>query len=190
MTQNIGVKIKDLRETAGISPEEFAERAAVTTQQLEMIETGKALPSLAVVSRILRVLGIRIGTLLDGMENTGPIVTRANERKAAVSFSNHDSGPRENLDFYSLAEGKTDRHMEPFVVRVEKSAPPEEIHLSQHEGEEFLYILDGELTLVYGKETYVLKRGDSIYYDSIVPHYLSSTASEGARILAVLYNPF
>ena len=146
MTQNIGVKIKDLRETAGISPEEFAERAAVTTQQLEMIETGKALPSLAVVSRIVRVLGIRIGTLLDGMENTGPIVTRANERKAAVSFSNHDSGPRENLDFYSLAEGKTDRHMEPFVVRVEKSAPPEEIHLSQHEGEEFLYILDGELT--------------------------------------------
>jgi quercetin dioxygenase-like cupin family protein len=57
-----------------------------------------------------------------------------------------------------------------------------------HEGEEFIYVLDGEVELRYGGDTITLSAGDSVYYDSIVPHRVSSSAP--AKIVAVVYAPF
>jgi quercetin dioxygenase-like cupin family protein len=74
--------------------------------------------------------------------------------------------------------------MEPFIVDIEKDS---EQPKSSHEGEEFIYVLEGAITVEYGKDTYTVKRGDSIYYDSIVPHRV--TAEADARILAVIYTP-
>ena len=64
-----------------------------------------------------------------------------------------------------------------------------EIKLSTHEGEEFIYVLEGEVEIKYGKETYQLKAGDSIYYESIVAHHVHSFGSEKAKILAIVYTP-
>jgi len=61
--------------------------------------------------------------------------------------------------------------------------------LSSHEGEEFLYVLDGALEVEYGKSTHTLATGDSIYYDSIVPHQVRAAGESAARILAVVYAP-
>ncbi len=71
------------------------------------------------------------------------------------------------LDFFSLAAGKAARHMEPFIITVH---PGEDRELSEHEGEEFMYVLDGTIEVEYGKDLYTLTQGDSIYLDSIVPH--------------------
>ena len=61
--------------------------------------------------------------------------------------------------------------------------------LSTHEGEEFIVVISGQVELVYGRETYVLDPGDSMYYNSVVPHFVG-TADEGtAEIYAVLYIP-
>jgi quercetin dioxygenase-like cupin family protein len=76
--------------------------------------------------------------------------------------------------------------MEPFVVDIESDAEQEK---STHEGEEFIYVLSGKLSLEYGKDTHILEEGDSVYYDSIVPHRVLSAAREPARILAVIYAP-
>ena len=92
------------------------------------------------------------------------------------------------LDFFSLAEGKTARHMEPFMIAV-NPAPLGEHSLSSHEGEEFVYVLEGEIEIEYGKDLHVLAPGDSIYYDSIVPHQLRAHGDAPARILAVVYAP-
>ena len=65
-----------------------------------------------------------------------------------------------------------------------------EITLSSHEGEEFLYVLEGEAQISYGKEKYILKSGDSIYFDSIVPHHIGSASdTQAAKMLAVIYMP-
>ena len=61
--------------------------------------------------------------------------------------------------------------------------------LSSHEGEEFVYVLDGAIEIEYGKDLHVLQPGDSIYYDSIVPHQLRAHGDTPARILAVVYTP-
>ena len=60
---------------------------------------------------------------------------------------------------------------------------------SSHEGEEFLYVLKGSITVLYGLHEFVLNVGESIYYDSIVEHLVTSTNNESAQVLAVVYTP-
>jgi quercetin dioxygenase-like cupin family protein len=91
-----------------------------------------------------------------------------------------------SLEFFSLASGKSGRHIDPFIVVV---APNQQHAFSSHEGEEFLYVLDGAITLDYGKDLYVLGEGDSIYFDSIVPHRVSTQDAEPARLLSAIYAP-
>ena len=62
--------------------------------------------------------------------------------------------------------------------------------LSAHEGEEFIYVMQGEVEIEYGKEKYLLKEGDSIFYDSIVKHHVHGAPGKSAKILAVVYIPF
>ena len=79
--------------------------------------------------------------------------------------------------------------MEPFIIDVQPSEE-KEFKLSAHEGEEFIYVLEGEINIAYGKETYELKAGDSIFYDSIVKHHVHGTPGKAAKVLAVIYIPF
>jgi quercetin dioxygenase-like cupin family protein len=78
--------------------------------------------------------------------------------------------------------------MEPFLIDIHplsaQAARP-----SAHEGEEFMYVLSGEVEVTYGKDLYRLKAGDSIYYDSIVPHHVHTAGEEEARVVAVVYAP-
>ncbi|MDA3927907.1 MAG: cupin domain-containing protein [Prolixibacteraceae bacterium] len=137
--------------------------------------------------KIARALGVRLGTFLDDHDQLGPLVTRSGEPKKAASFSNQHSDARSHMDFYALANGKSGRHMEPFIVDIEHT--DDTYQLSSHEGEEFIYILEGKVEVVYGKETYVLNTGDSIYYDSFVDHHVHSAQEQSAKILAVVYTP-
>lgn len=78
--------------------------------------------------------------------------------------------------------------MEPFIVDV---APNENVEftLSSHEGEEFIYVMEGAIEVCHGKKCYVIEAGDSIYYDSIVPHHVHGLCGQAAKILAVIYTP-
>ena len=78
--------------------------------------------------------------------------------------------------------------MEPFIIDIEQNED-KDFHLSAHEGEEFIMVMKGTLEINYGKNTYVLEAGDSIYYDSIVPHHVHAFEGQAAQILAVIYVP-
>ncbi len=77
--------------------------------------------------------------------------------------------------------------MEPFLIHIQAGNGKE--CCSTHEGEEFLYVLEGSIRVQYGSEQYVLQQGDSIYYDSIVDHLVTANDATGAKILAVVYSP-
>ena len=91
--------------------------------------------------------------------------------------------------YHSLARQKAGRSMEPFIIDIQP-AREQSFKLSAHEGEEFIYVMSGEVEIAYGKEKYVLKEGDSIFYDSIVEHHVHGAENKGAKILAVVYIPF
>ena len=184
----IGSKIKAIRETKNISIEDLADKAGLPVESVKKIEKGELVPSLTPLIKLGRVLGVRIGTFLDDQENMGPVVNRKNEKKSITRFSDKDNPVSSDLDFYSLAANKADRHMEPFVIDIYPSSE-EGYKLSSHEGEEFIYVLHGEIEVIYGKDIYTLAEGDSIYYDSVVKHHLHSKGEAAAKILAVLYTP-
>ena len=190
MTNRIGRKIKQFREENGMSLQDLAAETALHPRQLEMIENGEHKPSMATLIRIAQALKLRLGTILDGEECHSPAVHYNKKLTPTISTSNDNTEVRNHLNFYALAQEKSDRTMEPLLIEV-NYYEPEGGEPSQHEGEEFLYVLDGRAVLLYGNETYTLEPGDSIYYDSFVPHILTTPAEgEKAQVLAVTYTPF
>ena len=79
--------------------------------------------------------------------------------------------------------------MEPFIVDIEP-AEPSDYMLSSHEGEEFIYVMEGKIEINYGKDIFLLNAGDSIYMDSVVLHNVHAANNLPAKILAVIYTPF
>lgn len=188
-TNIIGEKIKALRSTQEISIQELAERAGLTVEQVSRIEENIDIPSLAPLIKIARVLGVRLGTFLDDQPNeTGAVICRKGEADDTIGFSNNATQARQHMHYHSLARSKADRHMDPFIIDIEADSE-KGFFLSGHEGEEFIMVLKGELEISYGKSTYRLKEGDTIYYDSIVPHHVHAAEGQAAQILAVVYTP-
>jgi transcriptional regulator with XRE-family HTH domain len=194
-THTPGGHIAELRKTYSISRETLAERSGISVELIEKIEGEGHIPDLAPLIKIARALGVRLGTLLDDHEELGPVITRAGEAAASVRFVTGlpentapavTTGGHQGLRFKALAADKNGRHMEPFIVDIESNAQQEK---STHEGEEFIHVLDGNLLLEYGAVKETLKAGDSVYYDSIVPHRVLSADSKPVRILAVIYTP-
>lgn len=187
----VGFKIKSIRESKQLSIEEIAERSGLSVEQVNAIETDQNLPSLGPLIKIARALGVRLGTFLDDNDSLGPVITRAadRERDSSISFSNDAADARKHMEYHPLAKQKTGRHMEPFIVDIN---PSEEkvFQLSAHEGEEFIYVMSGQIEIDYGKEKYTLGEGDSIFYDSIVKHHVHGSNGKAAKILAVVYIPF
>ena len=184
----VGEKIKALREDKSISIEELAQRSGLAIEQVERIENNIDIPSLAPLIKIARVLGVRLGTFLDDQDEVGPVVCRKKEAKDAISFSNNAIHSRKHMEYHSLSKSKADRHMEPFIIDIDAN-DEKDFFLSAHEGEEFIMVLKGELEISYGKNNYRLKEGDTIYYDSIVPHHVHTAEGQAAQILAVVYTP-
>ncbi len=184
----IGHKIKNIIEMRELSAEQIAKNSGVNQLLVEQIIEGEIIPSLTPLTKIARALGVRLGTFLDDNPKDDPIIIRKGESNQVIHFSGDESSIEEShLQFYSLGAGKPDRHMEPFIIDIQEDHK-EDIELASHEGEEFIYVLQGSIELIYGKNTHVLNVGDSLYYDSIVPHHLHANG-EKAVILTVLYTP-
>lgn len=184
----VGEKIKSLRELKNITREELAERSGLHLDQIISIEDNVNIPSLAPLIKIARVLGVRLGTFLDDSSDLGPVICRKAEKSESISFSNNAAHARKHMEYFSLSKAKSDRHMEPFIINIEPSKEVDFI-VSTHEGEEFIYVIEGIIEINYGKQTYILEEGDSIYYDSIVAHHVHAYQGGAARILAVIYTP-
>ncbi len=186
----VGKKIHALREQRGMTVADLADQSQCAANIIEELEAGEMTPSLAPLTKIARGLGVHLGTFIDTAPHPGPAVVRADAREEVAHFSGIGHASRwGTLDFYSLAVNKEGRHMEPFIIDIHPTVE-EDITLSVHEGEEFIYVVTGSIEVTYGDEQLVLNPGDSIYYDSTTPHEVRAAGEEDARILAVVYATF
>ena len=183
----IGPRIRQLRERRDCSLDTLAKLSGCSAEMISAIEAGDLVPSLTPLLRIARGLGVRLGTLLDDQSQSGPAIVRKGDPGPALHFSGNDPArKRSTLDFHPLAPRKAARNMEPFLIEVHPATG--EITLNEHEGEEFIYVLSGSIEILYGKDTHQLNAGDSIYYESVVPHHVHALGGD-AQILAVVYAP-
>ncbi|MEN6440637.1 MAG: cupin domain-containing protein [Syntrophobacter sp.] len=184
--EKMGARIRRFREQRGLSLAEVCERSGLRPEFIQAVEEENIYPSLGPLLKIARVFGIRLGTFLDDQFSQDPLIVRKEERKEELSMLK-GKGKAVALKFHSLGRGKKDRHMEPFYIEI-LPEPAEDKKPSFHEGEEFIVVISGEVEVNYGNEVHILKSGDSIYYNSVVPHYVSAVGSR-AEIYAVLYFP-
>ena len=187
----IGEKIKNVREMKNISVEDMAGRSGLSEEQIMRIEGNEDFPSLAPLIKIARVLGVRLGTFLDDQQELGPVICRKDSREdtEGIGFTNNATTKHKYMSYHSLSQDKSGRHMEPFIIDIEP-AKDADFTFSTHEGEEFIYVIEGSIEINYGKDTYTLNEGDSIYYDSIVAHHVHAGSKGRAKILGVIYTPY
>jgi len=186
-TGKVNQRILSFMEKRGMDITALSEAAGLDPQFIKTMLDEDAYPPLGPLMKIARALGVRLGTFLDDQDSSDPYIVRKAER--ADSFSVLDSTNKAPaLNFYALGKGKPDRHMEPFFVEILPESAKKKT-LSSHEGEEFIVLVSGVVEVIYGNETYELKPGDSIYYNSVVPHYVSCVGEKKAEIYAVVYIP-
>lgn len=189
----LGKKIRTLREAHGLTIEELADRSDTDVSVIEQLESGEAASSLAPLIKLTRALGVRLGTLTDDDAQIGPAFTDADSMQEGTVVrafgTTSDAG---DLNYFSLAAGRPSRHIDPFIITITPSGETNHV-LKGHEGEEFLYGLEGQIEIEYGHgpngKVYVLSPGESIYYDSIVPHQVRAHDNQNAKFLAVVYTP-
>ena len=180
--EEIGKRIESLRKGKGLSLDELSKLTGFEVELLSDIEKDKVQPQLGTVIKLSKALDIAFGRLISGVGNKLYSITRKDERKV-VSRSTSPEGKKQVYTYKSLAPEVKGRHMEAMIVQLEEN--PDQGN-SVHEGEEFIYVLDGVLSLKIGEDTFALEPGDSVYYLSTTPHLVAAKSGK-ATILAVLY---
>lgn len=164
---------------------ELAEATALPEALITGLEDDGLRPPLGPLQKIARVLNVRLSAFIDEDPARDPVINRSGERALDLA-GQRSADASATCRFHSLAKGKTDRRMEPFFVEL---SPGEEPKLSSHQGEEFILVASGELAVRYGHETHLLGPGDTIYYNSVVPHSMRAHGEGGATIYVVLSHP-
>ncbi len=180
--EEIGIRLKTFREEKGISIEELSNLTGFDTDVLSSIEAGGEQPQLGTIIKLSKALDVAFSRVVSGVGEKLYAVIRKGNRQA-IQRSTSRKGRKQIYSYLSLASDVKGRHMEPIVVQLEEDA--EDVH-SVHEGEEFIYVLDGVARLAVGGEIYELEPGDSAYYLSTTPHLISAMNGK-ATILAVLF---
>ena len=178
----IGDRIKVLRKEKGLSLDELSKMTGFDVELLSNIETSKVQPQLGTIIKLSKALDSAFGRLVSGVGDKLYSITRKHEQKI-VSRSTARKGQKQVYVYKSLAPEVKGRHMEALIVQLEENPDKE---MSVHDGEEFIYVLDGVVVLNIGEDSYELEPGDSAYYLSTTPHIVAAKSGK-ATILAVLY---
>ncbi len=185
--EKVGTRIRKFREAQDLSLEKLAEATGLSTDFLLTLEEDSVYPSIGPLQKIARALHVRLGTFMDDVACQDPIIARKERRDADLTMQ-QSAAKRPSYRYFALAKGKVDRNMEPFFIEVLPDAE-ENRKMSSHQGEEFIIVHSGKLLVIYGAESHVLEAGDTVYYNSIVPHYVGAAEDEPCTIFAVLYHP-
>ncbi|NYT37248.1 helix-turn-helix domain-containing protein [Allopusillimonas soli] len=179
-------RLKALRRKHQFSLEQLAQRTGLTKSYLSKLERALSEPSISTVLKLAQAYEIGIpelmGTHRDGKDESISVVRR-NEREPLDRGS-----PSQGYRYEAMAGNRLVRVMDPFVVyppRANEAAPVS----FPHAGEEFMLVLKGAISITIGDRKFTLAKGDSIYFDSEIPHKLITTSKVDAQVLVVASRP-
>lgn len=176
-----GDMLRAIREKRGFTLEELGERTGIGKEVLAQIEAGMFVPPLGQLIKLSKALSLRMSDFISPGEESFTIV-KSDQRQSFSRFGK----VRETsygYEYESLAVRKKNREMEPFIVTLHPSEAEEP---STHDGQEFIFVLEGEIEVTIKGFRDILKTGDAVYYDSTDPHLLKAHGGKSAKILAVL----
>ena len=177
--EQIAERARDLREIAGLSQESAALEFGVPLETYAAYESGKSDIPVGVLYEMATRFGVELTELLTG--DSPRLHTYCLVRKGkgvAIDRS-------QEYHYQSLAQNFIHKQAEPFLVTVEPGKD-KEVHLNSHPGQEFSYVLEGELTIVIDGHELVLEPGDSLFFDSNLKHGLRAAGDAPVRLLVFI----
>jgi transcriptional regulator with XRE-family HTH domain len=171
---NIGERIKILRISQKRTLQEIADASDLSKSMISKIENNKTVPSVAALVKIAKTLGTNISTLLEQEGWLNAILTKKN--KAGKNLTATEKG----YSFYPYASEYHEKKMQPFLFVARKDEVKK--HELSHEGEEFIYIIRGQMKMKVGDTEYLLAAGDSLYFNSLQRHGIEPVTDEVAYL--------
>jgi transcriptional regulator with XRE-family HTH domain len=159
----IGYRIRKIRLKLGLTQQEVADRCGFTKGLLSKIEHGSVTPPIATLSKLAKAFNVRISALLED-DGRKLAAFERNVFSEDTLFTQTDKG----YSIYAPAAEYTDKKMQPIFVIAEKGKVKE--HWLSHEGEEYIYVLKGEIRFKVDSAEYTLGEGESLYFDSMQAH--------------------
>jgi len=179
----LGDRIHQTREMRGLTLQDLSSRTGIDVGVLEKVEANQMIPPLGELIKLGKALEMQMGYFISPGIETDMAVVRTHSRRKVARYGERRS-ERYGYYYESLAPEKANRLMEPFLVTL---VPAEIEELSNHDGQEFIFVLEGEVKAQVGKQVEILHTGDAVYYDSSRPHLIQCVGKKPAKILAVLY---
>jgi electron transfer flavoprotein alpha subunit/transcriptional regulator with XRE-family HTH domain len=173
-----GARVKQLRKGQDWSIELLAEKTGQSPEFIMQVESDEVAPPVGFLLRLSRALGVDPGTFLGNKER------RALRDQRTDAFVKRT----QNYSYETLTPGAETEHLRAFMITIESKQTHKPVAY-KHEGEEFVYVMGGELELTLGGKVHCLKPGESIRFNSDIPHKLKSLSEATTRCLVVLYTP-
>lgn len=164
---NIGYKIRYIRKSQKRTLQEIADQCGFTKGLLSKIENNHITPPISTITKIANALGVKISALLDESGNKDKTVFT----KRAKSEDSKGIKTSKGYFFIPIATDRIDKTMQPYIFFAKKGDIKRQP--MSHQGEEFIFILDGEVKFRVGSIEYIMQPGDSLYFNALEEHELS-----------------
>lgn len=181
----IGEKLRELRKERGLTLQDVAKATGFSASLISLIESENVSPPIATLAKIASVLNVNMGYFFGESEDKSKIEIVRKGKGKRVKRVISRSGVKHGYTYEALSYRLREKKMEPFLLTV-KTKGVDEKSVYNHNGEEFLMVLKGRTTLIYGEKKIHLDEGDCVYFDSRVKHRLLSRGSSPAKVLAVI----
>lgn len=183
--QDLGLRVREIRRARNWTLKDVADRTGLAISTISKMERGEISLTYDRFMRLAQGLGLDVGELFDaeaeGFEAGAVSVTRVGEAPLHRSAT---------YDYGMLASDMTGKHMVPMIGHIKAHSFAEFEDYISHPGEEFIYVIDGEVTVhLKGRDPVTLQKGDSIYFDSGLGHAYVSTGEADALVLGVCWKP-
>ena len=173
-----GASVRKMRGFQDYSQEDLAKATGETQEFIEKVENDEITPPVGFLLRLASALKVDTGTFFRKEEKT---MVRNIRSQAFVKRTR-------NYSYRTLGPVTENDHIHAFMVTIEPNQAHKPVAY-KHEGEELIFVMEGDLRLTLGNKNHHLKSGESIHFNSVVPHKLKSISNEPTRCLAVLYTP-
>jgi uncharacterized cupin superfamily protein len=174
--KSFGQSIRAYREERKLSIEELAHETGYPADLLEKVEKDETTAPVALVLQLSRTLKVNVETIDDDKSKKASSRVKS-QKKRAGSYA-----------YAQLTKSGANKHLGGYLVTIDPNTVHEGVEY-HHEGEEFIYVLKGCLSISVGKNISLLGRGESIHFNSALHHTLSNPSDEKTELLVVLYIP-
>ena len=183
--KEVAGRIKDLREAKGYTQEELAKLTGVSVEEYRVLEKGETDFSFTFIYKCAKACDVEVVDLLEGRSTTLTSFAITRKGEGLKILKQH------GVEYNNLAPKFKDKLAEPFLVKFpylpeEQNAP---MKLNSHNGQEFDVIVKGSLKVQVGNHVDILHEGDSIFYNSLIPHGMIAVSEGGCEFHAVVLNP-